>query len=408
MKRLVNFLLGYVLLRAEGAFPERLVNLAAQCRVPFWGLRWESETAFTIRVRWRDRRRFEDLAGRAMCTLETVGSRGVPAAAARWRHRHGFAVGLGLALLSAVVLSQFVLTVEVTGNETVPTAVILSELQRLGVRPGVYAPALDRTAIANEALLGLPELSFLAVNRSGTRLEVVVREETQAPEVLREDVPADVVAAADGIILDIHPAAGAARFEDGNTVARGEVLISGDVQLRYPEGGDDPGTLLVRAAGTVRARTWRTLKAVIPLSAAVKVYTGRETVRRGARILWMDADFYGKSGISYPKYDKITEWKPLTVFGAQLPVVWRRETLREYTLEERSIDQAAAEELLRRALLGQLEEILTAGEGSALRTDFLTSAEGGVLTVTMLAECEEQIGRTVERAGRTGRIRGGE
>ena len=129
MKRLVNFLLGYVLLRAEGAFPERLVNLAAQCRVPFWGLRWESETAFTIRVRWRDRRRFEDLAGRAMCTLETVGSRGVPAAAARWRHRHGFAVGLGLALLSAVVLSQFVLTVEVTGNETVSAAVVLFSLR---------------------------------------------------------------------------------------------------------------------------------------------------------------------------------------------------------------------------------------------------------------------------------------
>ena len=40
MKRLINWLLGYVEVRAEGAFPERLLNLCAQNRLAFWGLSW--------------------------------------------------------------------------------------------------------------------------------------------------------------------------------------------------------------------------------------------------------------------------------------------------------------------------------------------------------------------------------
>ena len=54
MKRLINWLLGYVEVRAEGAFPERLLNLCAQNRLAFWGLSWGDETSFTFRIRLKD------------------------------------------------------------------------------------------------------------------------------------------------------------------------------------------------------------------------------------------------------------------------------------------------------------------------------------------------------------------
>lgn len=405
MKKLVNWLLGYVEARAEGAFPERLLNLCAQNRVAFWRLAWLDETSFTFRVRIRDWKRVEEFAERAMCTLTVAKRRGVPAALLRWRKRWGFVAGVALAFLAVSILSRFVLVVEVTGNENVPAAVILSELQRLGVRPGVYGPGLDRNALANEALLGLPDLSFMAINLHGTRIEVVVREATPAPELLDEETPADIVAAADGIILDIHTAAGKARFEDGDTVAKGEVLISGDVELRKPEGSDyDIGRLVVHAAGTVMARTWRTLEAAVPLTAQVKEYTGGETTRYSAKILWGTLDFYGNSGISYEKYDKITTTHPLTLFGQKLPISLTAVTFREYTTAEQPVDAQAARAMLEEELLSRLDEILAAHEGTALRTDFVAREDNGLLTVTMLAECEEQIGETVEREGETGHV----
>lgn len=405
MKRLLNWLLGYAEVRAEGAFPERLLNLCAQHRLPFWGVAWQGETAFTLRVRIRDLRRLEELSGRAMCALEVCIRRGGGAALLRWRRRWGFLAGAALAVLAVTVLCRFVLVVEVTGNETVSTAVILSELRRLGVKPGAYGPGLDRTALANEALMALPELSFLSINLHGTRVEVVVREATPVPELLAEDTPADVVADADGIILDIHTAAGQAMFEDGDTVARGEVLISGDVALRRPEGSDYPiGKLVVRAAGSVRARTWRTLKASAPLTAGEKTYTGRETAEYRLKLLWGDVVFFGNSGISYEKYDKIAETRYLTLFGRQLPAALTRITRREYVLTEGETDTQALRTLLEEELLRQLEKLMEDRDGTVLHTDAAATAENGLLTVTMLAECEEEIGRTVERAGRTGRI----
>ena len=72
------------------------------------------------------------------------------------------------------------------------------------MRPGAFGPAIREREAANTALLGLPELSYLAVNIYGTRAEIIVREVEKAPELLKEDVPADIVAAADGIIEDIQ------------------------------------------------------------------------------------------------------------------------------------------------------------------------------------------------------------
>lgn len=407
MKRLVNWLLGYGVVRVEGAFPERLLNLCAQAHLPFWALCWQEEGGFVFSVRLRDLRRLEALGQRAMCRVTAEKRLGVPAALLRWRRRLGFLAGMALAVLAVAVLSRFVLVVEVTGCERVPAAVILSELQRLGVHPGVYGPGLDRTALANEALRSLPELSFLSINRRGTRLEVVVREAEPAPELLAEDVPADVVAAADGIILDIHTAAGQALFADGDTVAAGEVLISGDVELRKPEGsGYDMGKLVVHAAGSVRARTWRTMEASIPLSALTKTYTGAETTGYSLKVLWETIDFFGNSGISYAKYDKITKTRYLTIFGCQLPLALTTTTWREYAPGEGRIDAAAARAMLESELRERLEKLLAAHEGTLLRLDFTAREAEGVFTVTMLAECEEEIARTVERAGETGRIYG--
>ena len=58
------------------------------------------------------------------------------------------------------------------------------------------------------------------------------------------------------------------------------------------------------------------------------------------------------------------------------------------------------------SLSSRLEQLMEAGHGEVLQTDFVASEAGGRLTVTLLAECREEIGRTVERDGSVGRIYG--
>ena len=95
MKWLINLLRGYVELQAVGAFPERLLNLCAQERLQFWRLRWLDETSFTLRVALKDRKRLDELAGRAMCELREEGRRGAAVVAEGiLERRWGFVLGL--------------------------------------------------------------------------------------------------------------------------------------------------------------------------------------------------------------------------------------------------------------------------------------------------------------------------
>ena len=176
MQWIVNRLRGELRVVARGPFPERLMNVCAQNGISFWALEWRDGHTLSMTVRQEDRKQLWKLAERVGCTVETEGSRGLPAFLARFRTRYAFLAGFALSLAAVCILSSFVLTIQVTGNETVPTGVILSELRRLGVRPGAYGPALERRQIAEEALLSLDELSWMSLNLHGTRLEVQVRE----------------------------------------------------------------------------------------------------------------------------------------------------------------------------------------------------------------------------------------
>lgn len=410
MQWLINYLRGFVSVTVWGAFPERLLNLCAANRLPFWALVWVDETTFRFTVPFREFKRLENLARKAMCELRAPRRAGLPVLAMNLCRRWAFLSGMGLCLLTLCFLSQVVLTVDVEGNEAVSTAVILEELSRLGLRPGVFGPLLEEEEIANAALIELDELSFLSVNLYGCRAQVLVKEAEAAPARPDKTIPADLVSAAGGIVTQVTATAGQALVQEGDTVVKGDVLITGFMDL--PEISDaeaDAGMYVVRASGQVWARTWRTLKAQIPLTAQVKAYTGASNTRFALDFFGQRVNFYQNSGISYARYDKIVEVKTLSLpGGGVLPVSLTKETAREYVTQPVQLDRDAAAALLERDLRGELEEILKQTDGACLRADCAAAVEGDVLVVTLLAECSEQIAKTVEREGKTGYVRGGE
>lgn len=410
MQWLINLLRGFIAVEVWGAFPERLLNLCAQNGVGFWGLEWVDETTFRFIVPFGSYGKLEALAQRAMCELRSPRREGLPALALNLRRRWAFLGGLALFVLTLCVLSHFILWVDVEGNEQVPTAVILEELSRLGLKPGAYGPALEEREIANAALIELEDLSFLSVNLYGCRAQVQVKEAQPRPELLDQTAPADIVSVADGIITQVTATSGQALFQRGDTVVEGDVLITGFMDL--PEvtfSETDSGMYIVRATGQVWARTWRTLRTMLPLTVQVKEHTGRSRTHLAAEILGMRLNFYENSGISYARYDKITQTSTLTLPGGiRLPFSLIRETAREYTTWEGQLNRDEAISLLEDSLRRELDDILQTTDGECLRLDYAVAVEGGILTVTLLAECYEQIGRTVEREGNVGFIPGGQ
>ena len=247
------------------------------------GAGWVDEHALRLITLRQKLRRLEELAQRVGCEIEIEDSRGLPAFLRRFRKRYAFLVGLALSVAAVCILSRFILTIQVTGNEQVSSATIpFTQLrQRGGAARGYTDQVWTARVFAQRVLLEMPDLSWMSINLYGTRLEVVVREAVKAPELDREEGYYDVVSQADGIILQVEPLAGEALVAEGDTVAKGEVVISGLVSMPPPQYSDLPTRYYqAHARGRVWARTWRTLRGAIPLQAQVKEYTGKE------RTLW--------------------------------------------------------------------------------------------------------------------------
>ena len=395
MRHLMNLIRGVVVLRLTGPFPERLINLCAQAGIEFWAMEWLDEHTVRFTTRRYTLARLEELAREAGYEAVRESSRGLPDFLGRFRTRYAFLIGLAFALCAVSFLSRFVLTVEVSGNQRVPTAVILSQLRRLGVRPGVYGPSLNRKQLVQEALLELEDLSWMAINLHGTRVEVVVRESIKQPERLDESGYFDIVSQADGVVIHLEPEQGEAAVQEGDVVAKGDVLISGTVTMEPPQYSDMP-TIQYRthARGRVWARTWRVLTAVIPAEVEVKDYTGAEKSVWSVNFFGRRIKIFGNAGISWPKYDKMTTVRQAHLPGGQaLPLTLVRETFQEYAPKRAALDRDAARPLVEE----QMQKRLTALSGEVESIQFAARVSGGRLEVTLTAQCLEEIGQ--ERPG---------
>lgn len=404
MQKIVNFFQGTVRLELTGAFPERFLNICAAENLPFWQV--EQPDAHTLRLTLasQNRRRAEEAAKRSLCQVRALGRQGFPAFVRRFRKRYALLIGLSLSIAAALILSQFILVVQVTGNQTVSSAEICSVLDRLGFGVGSYGPAVNERELVNRALLELEDVGFLSINIKGVRAEVVVRESPKKPEIVDQTIPADVVAERDGVVLEIGAKQGRKMVKEGDAVLKGEVLISGLVTHKSGDSEEILSQEQVRADGEVWAITERTLRRSIPLRTTGKGETEQVKKQYALRVLGRRINFYRNSSISMDNYDKINQEYTLTLPGGlKLPLSWLKTEYASYSPTEQVLSQEKAEAYLKKRLEAQIKDLV--GEGEILTKRWETETQDGALTVTLQASCNEQIGKVIpwETGGEAGR-----
>lgn len=387
LERALHFAAGKVRVSVRAPFPERVLNLMSSHGISFWGLTWETEERFFCTVSRRDYARLRSLTEGLGCELAAASRRGAPFLAARLRRRVVLSASLLLAVAALFFGSFCVWDIEIEGETTLSDEEILRTLQKYGVGIGSFCYGIDQETLRNHVLLELSELSWITVNIRGFRALVQVRPRTPKPEIVDERTPVNIVARRGGVVLSVEPFGGEAVVLPGSTVREGDLLISGLTD----RGGQT--VELLAAMGRVEARTWYTLRTELPLTAERKQW-GEETVSCALIIGGRRIKIFGSSRYDGAEYDKITERRKWELFGLlPLPVTTVTERLRPYetvaTPRSAETAQAEGEALLRRYLDSLLPE---GGEVVAA----VTSAEerGGRLTVTLRAECREQIGVT--------------
>ena len=384
MWQLIWFLQGYVIAEIRGASPEWSLEKLSGARVAF--LKPQRTDDFTIRLvlLQRDLPKARTAAQRAMCELCVLQEHGFRQVFGGLWKRRGFALLLLLAMAGAFVIPKFVFFYEVVGNETVPEAQILRELQNLGVGFGTYGPSIHPQELKNRMLLQIPKLQWLTVQQSGMRAVVVVRERPEKEPVLDRRSPVNVVAARAGVLTRVQAEAGNCLCAPGQAVTAGELLVSAYTDFGFK-------TQVTAARAEIYAETIRRATCVLPQHWSVKE---AKTARRSAVSLLVGrrriALFGG--GIPEKPCEKETKTYWLTLPGGfSLPLGIAITGIYEYDTRDEILQEASVQQ----SLLGQIQTRAQRDmiAGTILDSRCRIQTADGCIRLRATLRCEEMIAR---------------
>lgn len=258
---------GTVRFRVEGKFAERFLNLISREGIPVFQTRcidggFEAETAA------KKYRAVRPAARKTHARVRVIGRKGLPFLLRRWKKRTGLVVGAVICAALLILSEQFVWEIEVNGNRAVSDEAILQSLEEMGLRRGSWKDSLDVRQMAILLRQQYEQIGWAAINLVGTVAQVEVSERQEGEAVVESNEPCNVVASRGGQIVSMQVYDGQRAREDGETVKKGDLLVSGAVANAKNK------TILRHADAQVLAEYSDTHTVSVPLTQTLKVPSG--------------------------------------------------------------------------------------------------------------------------------------
>lgn len=260
--RLISLLTGYVEIVVHGVHLEKLINLLTGSGLFVWDIRRIGSDALVAKIRAHGFLRIREPLRRSGCRVRIRAKKGWPFLWRRIKRRKMFLLGAVLAAVILIYLSSFIFFIKVEGFEGKDREILLASLAKHGVKAGLPRKELleRKSRIEREIMVDLPHAVWLGISVRGVVAEVRVVRRKTAPTAIKV---CDIVAARNGVISKLIVIRGTPVVKEGDTVAGGDLLISGTVWHSDPE-HQEFSKEEVPANGVVEARVWYDLEVLEP------------------------------------------------------------------------------------------------------------------------------------------------
>ncbi len=332
--RILRLFRGYVTFVASGGFFERFLNLVSKRNISLWDMQTTPEE-ITGKVYARDYRVLAKFARQCGVRLRVRERFGFPFLTHKYRKRIGVFIGIIAFFVMIVVMQNFVWTLDIEGNERNSTERVSYVLQELGLRPGAFIPTLNIREIENKAVLELEHIAWFTINNYGSRIVVEMKETTDPPDIIDEDVAVNVIASKAGVIRKTEVYSGKSVIEVGNVVAKGDLLVSGVLD-------SNPNQVEFKhARAKIYAETYFDETFEVLKTETTKVNTGNQFERNYFVLFGCKIPLF----LAFPlsgEYETSVINTPIHLFGVELPLSVQTLHYEEYKTETVTYDQESA------------------------------------------------------------------
>lgn len=247
VNNLLRWLRGYVVFTATGKFPERLINLATLSDItiinPVGG-----KGGFTAQVSVAEYKMLYKIRKRTMTHLHIIKKAGLPFIIYKNKKRKGILAGIILFAVIINVLSMFIWSIDIKGNDQVSTYQMQESLRENGVFVGALKNNINVSRTERDFALQLGKVGWMSVNIIGSTASVELSESYDVPEIIDKTKPCNLKATKSGQVLKMDIREGKNYAVIGDGVAKGQLLVSGIVEI-----GETGKSRFVHSEGEVYA-----------------------------------------------------------------------------------------------------------------------------------------------------------
>ncbi len=305
---LYRLFLGILDIEIYGIFPEKVLNLCEKNKISIWNIRFK-KGKICCKINVKDFKKLPKIFKKQGVRLHIIKRLGFPFFTNKYKRRFGVFAGVLIFIILLNYLSTFVWVVKVEGNNTADDKEILSQCSEIGITEGISHKKFDFKIKAQELLLKSDKLSWASFNIEGCVLTLNVTEITEKDNT--DTLAQNLVADSDGIITHIDVSVGNCVVKVGDTVNKGDVLVSGIIE-------NEQGTKFVKSRGKIIAETIITETLTQNYKFKETVLTGKQKSKTVLEIFTFKIPLY--LGSEKGKYDSEYNVKNLTLFDRPLPI----------------------------------------------------------------------------------------
>lgn len=377
MMWLWRFLMGYLTIKINGENGEKILNRAAVNGINIWNLTYKNGCIYG-NISAKNFCKLRIIKHGIKCRITIIKKYGCVFRLKKYKKRIGLMAGIAVFGAILLFLSNFVWIINIEGNSVISSKEIMLACKKIGIYEGMPKKNVSNKYDAQRLQLAQNGIAWCSLNIEGSILTVNLSE-TAISDKEQRQTPSNLKAAIEAKIKKIDITSGNAVVKVGDTVSKGDLLISGVVQ-------NLSSTLFVHSEGTVIAETKRTFSAEGKFTQNVQEKTGASIKRYTLDIFNLKLPLYLNN--IKQQCDYTVDISKLTLFDKKIPIKIAYE--KYDVLAERTVtyDKDTLESMLYNDIRKQVEkfDFLSVVEGEK---DFTYTDKGILLKITYI--CEENI-----------------